>query len=297
VAHESAHSLGLGDEYGGAGTLTPARLPDIARFLNLQDAASASLPVPQVGLDPARLKWNWPRITKAGVLTALPQLVGANWRITLKAGHGAKFVIGDIVRLRTRPLTPGIVPSIELTVTAKAGDTLTVHPSIPFFFPISFVAGSIVYVQRETPPVPPAAHGNPLELISPTVLAYMATSKIPLNIAPIAPGAHVCSPDGNNVQRALNKPPTLPVGKPKWSAWLVGAYEGGLDFGCGVLHPTGACMMRQLLLDPTAAVSAFKVVEVAYRFCPVCRYILVDRIDPSQHGVIDADYQKQYAEP
>ena len=64
-----------------------------------------------------------------------------------------------------------------------------------------------------------------------------------------------------------------------------------------MLHPTGACMMRQLLLNQAAALAAFNVRDVAYRFCPVCRYILVDRIDPSQHGVIDAAYQKQYAEP
>ena len=213
VAHESAHALGLGDEYGYAGTLTPGRLPDLAAFLNLQDVASASLPAPQPGLDPALLKWNWPRITKAGVLAAVPSPAGADYTLTLQAGHGAKFATGDIVRLRTRPLTPGIVPSIELSVTGKGVDTLTVHPSIPGFVPIIFVAGSIVYVQRETTPVPPAQRGNPLGLVSPTVLGYMATSKIPLNIAPIAPGAHVCSPDASNVQRANNKPGALPAGQ------------------------------------------------------------------------------------
>jgi hypothetical protein len=29
-------------------------------------------------------------------------------------------------------------------------------------------------------------------------------------------------------------------------------------------------------------------------FCPVCKYILVDDIDPSAHGAIDADYDAQY---
>jgi hypothetical protein len=302
VAHESAHSLRLGDEYGGAPALTPDRLPDIAGYLNLQDVASSSLPAPQKGLDPALLRWNWPRITKAGVLTAAPQAVGSDYQITLKAGHGAKFAVGDFVRLRTRPLTvgvlPGIVPSTELTVTAKAGDTLTVEPGIPLlFFPSVFVAGSIVYVQRETAPVAPATRGNPLGLISPTVLAYMTMSKIPLNIAPVAPGAWVCSPDSNVVQPAQNKPAALPAGKPKYSAWIVGAFEGGLTFYCGVLHPTGACVMRQLVLPEDKAMEAFNTKHFAYRFCPVCRYILVDRLDPSQHGVIDALYQKQYAEP
>jgi hypothetical protein len=29
-------------------------------------------------------------------------------------------------------------------------------------------------------------------------------------------------------------------------------------------------------------------------FCPVCRYAMVDRIDPSGHGRIDADYDYEY---
>ena len=32
----------------------------------------------------------------------------------------------------------------------------------------------------------------------------------------------------------------------------------------------------------------------ASRFCPVCRYALVDRIDPDQHWWIDRDYEKAY---
>ena len=33
------------------------------------------------------------------------------------------------------------------------------------------------------------------------------------------------------------------------------------------------------------------------KFCPICRYLLVDQIDPTQHGIIDTDYAKEYAEP
>jgi hypothetical protein len=55
--------------------------------------------------------------------------------------------------------------------------------------------------------------------------------------------------------------------------------------------------MRKLLLPERAAIKAFKVPEFTYRFCPVCRYILVDRLDPSQHGAIDRDYDPRYAQP
>jgi hypothetical protein len=29
-------------------------------------------------------------------------------------------------------------------------------------------------------------------------------------------------------------------------------------------------------------------------FCPVCRYVLVDAIDPMQHGALDRDYEQVY---
>jgi len=58
-------------------------------------------------------------------------------------------------------------------------------------------------------------------------------------------------------------------------------YYGGSLYACGILHPTGHCMMRNSGDD-------------SERFCPVCRYALVDRIDPDQHWWIDRDYEKQY---
>jgi hypothetical protein len=36
---------------------------------------------------------------------------------------------------------------------------------------------------------------------------------------------------------------------------------------------------------------------LTYLFCPVCRYFLVDRLDPTKHRVIDLDYRKRYPQP
>jgi hypothetical protein len=33
-----------------------------------------------------------------------------------------------------------------------------------------------------------------------------------------------------------------------------------------------------------------------YQFCHVCRYIMVDNIDPTKHGIIDEDYEKRVPE-
>jgi hypothetical protein len=293
VAHESAHALGLGDEYGSAGTLPPSLVADVGARLNLQDVASVALPPP--GLNPAHLKWTWPRITKAGVLTGALTAQGAEFRVPLRPGHERVFAVGDKVKLRERPLTAAVIPSIELEVTVV---DLVAHQiqvkAGAVFVPVTWGAGSIVFAEKHAPA---AAGGAVLGLISPTVLAHITANGIPLNVAPVAPAAHVCAADARTVQPALNRPAALPAGKPKWSAWIVGAFEGGRGYGCGVLHPTGACMMRQLLLPERAAQAQFGVKEVAYRFCPVCRYALVDRIDPTRHGRNDAWYDSRYAEP
>jgi len=61
--------------------------------------------------------------------------------------------------------------------------------------------------------------------------------------------------------------------------------------------PDGRLHDAYLVLDEITAQATFKVKDVAYRFCPVCRYILVDRLDPTQHGKNDAWYDSRYAEP
>ena len=69
---------------------------------------------------------------------------------------------------------------------------------------------------------------------------------------------------------------------------MVGLYENGDSFDCGVYRPTGVCLMRSQHYRDTRGH------DRAYQFCPVCRYAMVDFIDPTQHGAIDADYEPRY---
>ena len=61
----------------------------------------------------------------------------------------------------------------------------------------------------------------------------------------------------------------------------------GRGFDCGVYHPTGACIMGVLELRDTGS---------SFQFCWVCRYAMVDFIDPALHGVIDAGLRRQVSE-
>jgi hypothetical protein len=62
---------------------------------------------------------------------------------------------------------------------------------------------------------------------------------------------------------------------------IVGLYSGGARWACGIFHPTGQCVMR----DHDDADT---------EFCAVCRYIIVDFVDPIRHAEIDRDYAEIY---
>jgi hypothetical protein len=64
-------------------------------------------------------------------------------------------------------------------------------------------------------------------------------------------------------------------------ARIVGLYESGGLWAKNTFHPTGVCKMRNSRNE-------------YWPFCPVCRYILAEFIDPSAHAAIDAEYAKQY---
>jgi hypothetical protein len=101
---------------------------------------------------------------------------------------------------------------------------------------------------------------------------------------PLACGAS--GPGKRGAQQGTHLPPTLVLPKGGFSHWVVGAFEGGGDFQCGVYHPTGACIMRLRIDD------AFD--DRVFTMCPVCRYIVIDKFDPTHHGAVDRWYQTRY---
>lgn len=64
---------------------------------------------------------------------------------------------------------------------------------------------------------------------------------------------------------------------------VVGLYSGGAYHYCGIYHPSGSCHMRHGAFTNEAGIVTDSL------FCHVCRYVLVDMIDPSKHTNIDSD--------
>ncbi len=73
--------------------------------------------------------------------------------------------------------------------------------------------------------------------------------------------------------RATTRSGAAPI-PPRESAWITGLFEMGRGFDCEVYHPTGACIMGVLTVANTGS---------SFQFCWVCRYAMVDLVDPSLH--------------
>lgn len=319
AAHELAHSLGLGDEYETFSGTYPFGETGLAYDANLQTDAAMLVPGTVLGpdsipapLDPARIRWNWHRVRKAAVLTAAPVAGGpGTFRIPVRPADARRLAAGDDVLLRERawdrvitapprrdrpwnealptppapapgaPPPPPPMPSppvvLEKTLVVAedpTGGEVVVKPgpgvSLTPQELQQFGAGSLLFV-----PVPATPGPGWARMISPAVAKRLASGALSgkrdvrCQKEPSVPA----SPELPGV--------TLPPGLERWHLpRIVGAYQGGGQFACGVMHPAGTCMMRGH--DSSA------------QFCAVCRYVIVDLIDPSKHAEMDEDYARYY---
>jgi hypothetical protein len=297
LAHECAHSFELRDEYGGqpaAVALDPRDIPVIDNSFNTQRRDTL---LTGGNLDADKIKWRWPRLQKAGVLAASPgALTATTFRCQLVIGHAAVFAQNDIVRLRTKNLWPAATYSDRFTVTGVAGNEVEIElvPGGTAPGAATFPAGSVLIAPKRAAAVPPSL-GADLELVHATIRARINATRNPLNDVPKKPPVppvpnRACTTGSvgtptwaTNFDGSAPKPPAF-------SAWLVGLFESGRGYDCNVYHPTGVCTMRTLTFGNGEVGGATRV----YQFCPVCRYAMVDQIDPSKHSTIDLDYDPRY---
>lgn len=295
--HESAHSFNLDDEYGG-GPNFPASMATVVQPILNQQPVTATATPGLAGIDPAKLKWNLPRIEKAAVLVSAPtvNVISGEVEIIVGSTQATAFAVGDVLRLRQRPLNPASKVSGEITLTVMpvsvaAGDKMKLRGALGAVNPADFGKGSIAFVEKKN-------GAAVVKLIHDDIATHIRTTGVALNTTfGTTAAGYVCVPKTTpdwashwTVQPARNIPedPAHPGSarkpyRPKYTAFIVGAYEGGTGYHCGILHPTGACVMRQLEIGAAAA-------GAAYDFCAVCAYVLVDALDPTMHGVLDLKF-------
>jgi hypothetical protein len=186
---------------------------------------------------------------------------------------------------------PAVNPALQIAVAPSASasnDYLLVQPAAGVSVTLpqlqAFTPGSIVFL-----PVP-----APESVRTP---AYPYAEMVAKNVRDLIGRRHqplYRQPTGSDLQkelkneRAKQEPkvdglaPDLPgvfCFSDKYR--IVGLYEGGHHAVRRIFHPTGACMMRDNHLE-------------SVEFCAVCRYVMVDLINPFHHFQIDLDYEDVY---
>jgi hypothetical protein len=327
VAHELAHSFGLADEYGNEGSTRQTSLPasraaGLAGKANVQPAGELGATAGHlVTTSPTNPKWGaWSRLAKAGVLADdAEDLSGGRgagpFVLQLQPGHGALFGPDDVVRLRRRPLLGAGAASARLKVTSIDLDRLTAElveagPLDPSDFPAGETATGlgvpsslVISPVRAPDPLPDLdVYGEDLGLVADSVRRRIDDTHNPLNASDSDPIGRPCRPlplAGEPYKRpteATNFPGGVAPKPPRWSPWIVGLYEGGSGFDCGAYRPTGICLMRRgsATVDPDPDDPTNPEELVIYQFCTVCRYAIVDQLDPAKHGDLDRDYAPRY---
>ncbi|HKO98919.1 MAG TPA: M64 family metallopeptidase [Pyrinomonadaceae bacterium] len=283
IAHELGHSFGLGDEYVSFDEQFPETEAELEPYANLQTDADARI---AGRLNGTAIKWNWHRIRKAAVMSGPIPPGGPPFIIPLQ-GNGEQFSAGDTVLLRVRTFGKALqkaatvlsntLPSTkELQIVGTSSfNTVTTQPApgstVTEADLTPFERGSLLYM-----PVPAPASAAPAKyatMVAKNIEDFISTDR-PLTVVPCV------------FDRSIQKPILNGVSLPgifcfKHKTKIVGLYSGGAEYSCGIYHPTGTCMMRSHRASES-------------EFCAVCRYIMVDMIDPSRHFEIDRDYAEIY---
>ncbi|MBX3671216.1 MAG: hypothetical protein KF778_22700 [Rhodocyclaceae bacterium] len=304
LAHELAHNFGLGDEYTEFSRRYDAQDEPLSGAANLQTEKSAQNPVGQFSGD--EIKWNWHRISKAAVIMPnktdpdKPPITESSgqFEIPLRLGHGLQFVKGDRVLLRVRkwnepiqkkPDTLSLAQLLEVVEIKKfefgvtdppPRDRIVVRPvnagavTLPQLE--RFKEGSIVYLPTPAPESVRHPVNYPFaEMVPLNIKQAITNQNRPLTPVPCTDltGAFMQLPDLTNIEVNFR-------GK-FFRPFIVGLYEGGGKDTCGIMRPSGKCMMRA------------HYEEHAF-FCPVCRYVIVDFVNPFVHFEINQEYEFIY---
>jgi hypothetical protein len=300
VAHEWAHILGLGDECGDV-TRSGAGVPNTLFNQNLartRDVITTN-PQPPNTVDPDRIKWRWPRLSTAALLqqqttvtstltvapelctqTGTPNPSGTFLLIRLRRDPPARhpFVRGAAVRVRTWPVLDSTsqdpIATAQLIVETVLADAVVVRGLSPADLQ-TITTNFVAKDQFTLVSLKPQSGGRILQLVPDLVQQELMARGAPLN-APKDSTACVPAPNPiANVPILLPTTVQLPPRALAAPADIVGIFEGGGDLDCGILRPAGRCQMRSRFNRTTP-------------FCRVCRYVIVERLDPRAHGELEA---------
>jgi hypothetical protein len=206
-------------------------------------------------------------------------------------GQGAVKVVGQGVTGSGTYFLTQLKPGSKINVGGQIGEvqTITNHTALTLTSGSAFSTAVTDFTKFTCRP--PALEKFS-ELISHTVRKVITANNATMTTYP-------CLVNNDGVQDQQPEISQLAVGSTNYFHLshgvenynqIVGLYANGAEYNCGVFHPTGTCMMRNVTdnIDPETGE------YTTHSFCPVCRYVLVDKLDPSLHKIMFDAYNLNY---
>jgi hypothetical protein len=238
---------------------------------------------------------------------------GASYVITFASpGSAALFSNGDVVEIqrwmqnepiysitRTSPPAPNtpvvsdtIIPSIsqELEVVSVNNTTnevvfkTTDNNALNAVFLTSAMGNEIVfYKPMDAPSSVRTSAYKYAEVISKKVLDYLVSNPFPFNAKPdAAHGNTITEVIDRNPEQDTSIPSSLVPSCTSQEQKIVAVYSCGDQHHGDVYHPTGKCFMRNEYHNGSLE-----------EFCMVCKYTLVNMIDPRKHDELNGKYSSK----
>jgi hypothetical protein len=290
MAHELAHSTALGtlnDEYGGRNA--PPDLTNATAVTFVEEAPNTQLlenvrPAPGPGLNVSMIKWNFERVEAAAYVEKI--LVSGNeLEITVNSENTGPWLSVAADRLLTLRVASLQGPARGST---HVGNT-TANPTPQSLKFVKFdMANQVIHctVLGTATPAQVATTfpvGSVIQI--PKLFAGATVRLIPVEInqeltqhGQFFKSTEHASQQPITCDEAVS--PQLPlISGFRWPAHqtqAIGAYEAGASHNCRTIRPTGECKMRTV--DPPT------------NFCYVCKYIIVNAVNPGLLSAIEAEY-------
>jgi hypothetical protein len=282
VAHEFGHSFNLGDEYEEFVLDDPDAFAGDDNVTTLSAINLDASFMTNRRIDPSRVKWfDLVRIRVSDILTAPSAAVGSQMRVTIDPGQIGKWVeakdqgLEAFLRHIDLPADGRQFPQpsdeahhlVRLQIGAineSAGTILLGGPEMPQPPPV-YPARSLLYIPVRDD------EGQLVMVVEKKVLEKLEATNLPLNE----------DADRSEVNDEADHPVDVDDFKPPCKSYkLIGVYEGAIHATGMTYRPAGLCKMRK---------SGDQGVGDG-EFCHVCKYLIVNRVDPGLHGLLDEQY-------
>lgn len=289
VVHEIGHTFGLGDEYEHQRNTVAATAENRTVLLgydNLQLRDDVFDIFGQLRAD--RIKWNAAaRVLKASRISLVSRAptIPVFYDLVLDGKPRRTWKSGEVAYVRTTYARPPDDPDPQVprlrvhqvTINDVTDTGVSIHVVSGPIDADEFGTHGVLYVPRTT------HTGIPITLIEPAVMEHLhATDSV-------FPKPSPCNSNATDVAEEEVRPPAIPNLKmPSRPADLIGLYEGGSDHACGIVRPAGRCKLRRAAVYDSATGSVGEI----WPFCFVCRYVIVDHIDPGVHAKLDDEYPR-----